>query len=191
MRRIISFLAITIVLTACQPSVESKPATSTAIRTSTIEVLPSTTLTSTPEPTATATETATETPALNFEVNSQPEDFRNNPLGTFDFTKPDSAANYDKVMDSYFEWAKIEAQKVQFGPDVQPVVLKEHFAAALGGTILYPDNPNAVQAIDFKEFFVTGPDGINYPERVYTFALKTADGNIPVILLGFCTLKIE
>ena len=48
--------------------------------------------------------------------------------------------------------------------------------------VLYPDNKDAMKAFDFKEFFVTGPDGIAYPERVYTYSLHTADGNIPVIL---------
>jgi len=174
----LSFLAIIMVLTACQP------ATSIAIPTATVEVLPSTTLTSTPEPTVTATEAPPAAPEIqNFSINSAPESFRDNPLGTVDFTKPDSVTKFSKDMDDYFQFAKELAQKTQFDPSVQPVVLKEHFAPAFGGNVLYPDNTDAVQAIDFKELFVTGPDGVNYPERIYTFALKTADGNIPVILV--------
>ena len=59
MQRLISFLAIIMVLTACQPSVEGKPATSIPMPTTTVEILPSVILTSTPEPTATSTEAAT------------------------------------------------------------------------------------------------------------------------------------
>ena len=64
MRRLISFLAIIIVLTACSPSTERKPATSTNTPTATVEVPPSATLTSIPVPTATATEAATATPEI-------------------------------------------------------------------------------------------------------------------------------
>jgi hypothetical protein len=176
MKRVISFLAIIMVLTACQP------ATSTAVPTTTIEVLPSATLTSTPEPTATATQTATVTPAVNFVNNTTPESFRDNPLGTFDFTNPESVAKYNQVMKDYYDWASKLAQNTQFGPDVQPVVLREHIALAFGGKILYPDNLDAVKAIDYKEFFEIDPvSGIAYPARVYTFSLHTADGNLPII----------
>ena len=61
MQRLISFLAIIMVLTACQPFVESKPATSTAIPTATVEVLPTSTTAPTQIP---ATPTATSDPNM-------------------------------------------------------------------------------------------------------------------------------
>ena len=66
MKRLISFLAIVMVLTACQPSVEGQSATSTAMPTATVEVPPSATSTSTPQPTAVATATAEQTATPDF-----------------------------------------------------------------------------------------------------------------------------
>ena len=80
MQRLISFLAIIMVLTACQPSVDGKPTTSTATPTATVEVLPSATSTSTPEPTETATEAPTATPEIQYSMPSSPEDAVNHIL---------------------------------------------------------------------------------------------------------------
>ncbi len=61
MRHLVSFLAIIIFLTACQPSIEGEPATSTNIPTATVEIPATSTVAPTQIP---ATPTATRDPNM-------------------------------------------------------------------------------------------------------------------------------